>query len=130
MKIHKENAIIHKIHLWSSLIINSLSTVVAYAVFYKNYDILPVGAAGGVSLVLMAVIKIRRDMCFEDISFASIVLDYFCMFLISGIFVYKAYEKTSLTVAVILSSFIVLEILIAFTINYRYIIRNKIKQII
>ena len=130
MKIHEENALIHKIHYWASLTINYSSSVIAIVILKKEYDNLPTILVSVFALVLFAAMYIDRDMCKKDTSYSSIIFKYICVFLLSGLFVYKAYEKTSLTVAIILSSLIVFEILIAFTINHRYIIRNKFKQMI
>lgn len=130
MKINEENALIHKIHYWASLTINYSSSMIAMVILKKEYDSLPTLLVSVFALVLFAAMYIERDMCVKDTSYSSIIFKYVCVFLLSGIIVYKTYEKTNFRVAIILSSFIVVEILVAFTINYRYIIRKKFKQML
>jgi hypothetical protein len=130
MKIHEENALIHKIHYWSSLTFNYFSYIVSCSIFNRSNKILLGGIAIATLIIITAISEIDFDMCVKDTSYSSIIFKYVCVFLLSGIIVYKTYEKTNFRVAIILSSFIVVEILVAFTINYRYIIRNKFKQML
>ena len=108
--------------------INYSSSMIAVVILKKEYDSLPTLLVNVFVLVLFAAMHINRDMCVKDTSYSSIIFKYVCVFLLSGIIVYKTYEKTNFRVAIILSSFIVLEILIAFAINHRYKIRNWIRK--
>ena len=128
LKIYEENALIHKIHYWASLIFNYLSYVVTCSIFNRNYKILLIGGVIVAFIIITAVFEIDYDMCVKDTFYSSIIFKYICVFLLSALFVYKTYKKTTLGVAIILSSFIVLEIMIAFTINHRYKIRNWIRK--
>ena len=128
MKINEENALIHKIHYWASLTFNYFSYVVSYSIFNRSYKILLGGSAVAVFIIITAISEIKFDMCVKDTSYRSIIFKYICVFVLSGLIVYKTYEKTTLNAAIILSSFIVLEILIAFVINHRYKIRNWIRK--
>ena len=128
MKINEENALIHKIHYWASLTFNYFSYVVSCSIFNRSYKILLGGSAVAVFIIITAISEIKFDMCVKDTSYRSIIFKYICVFVLSGLIVYETYEKTTLNAAIILSSFIVLEILIAFVINHRYKIRNWIRK--
>ena len=95
MKTHEENALIHKIHYWASLTINYSSSMIAIVILKKEYDSLPTLLVSVFALVLFAAMHIDRDMCVKDTSYSSIIFKYVCVFLLSGIIVYKTYEKTN-----------------------------------
>ena len=128
MNIEKENALIHKIHLWVSLLLNILITSVFYVLDEGNPSKLIGTVIVLVLILLYSIIRISLDMQINDISRKSIVFNYICILLLSSLMIYFLYEKVSVVSMLIDLLLVVVEILVAIFLSYRYKIINMIRK--
>ena len=128
MKIQEKTILLHRIHYWASLTINVFVATISYFVVNKDFSTLITGILVAISVGVAAVGYIDYDMHLKDTSYGSIIFKYVCVLGLSCIIVYRTYVVTSLTVAIVMISIIILEAIIALLINHRYKIINAIKQ--
>lgn len=128
MNIEKENALIHKIHSWVSLLLNILITSVFYVLDEGNPSKLIGTVIVLVLILLYSIIRISLDMQINDISRKSIVFNYICILLLSSLMIYSIYEKVSVVSMLIVLLLVVVEILVAIFLSYRYKIINMIRK--
>ena len=128
MKIQDFTVVLHKIHTWASLCLNSLFLIVSITVKTKKSDAIWFLLLFIVLFIGCAALNISRDMSRKNTSKASLIFKDVCALLLSVIIVYLAFKKVSLLCSIILSAMVVVEILIVFLIIYRYNLINWIKR--
>lgn len=128
MKIQEKTILLHRIHYWASLTINVFVATISCFVVNKDFSTLITGILVAIFVGVAAVGNIDYDMHLKDTSYGSIIFKYVCVLGLSCIIVYRTYVVTSLTVAIVMISIIILEAIIALLINHRYKIINAIKQ--
>ena len=132
MKTEKENALLHKIHAWASLIVN---TLIALSIRLVNnslsfnisdwiliFNVL-------IAVIMSAVSRISLDMSQNDVAISSLIFQYVCALILSIIIVYTLYEEISLKSSLIIIIAIVIEVIIAFIIIFRYRIRRWFRKL-
>ena len=131
MNIYKKTALLHKINMWVSLSINFFISVIATAVLKGkiSFSSMAVVFLAGVATVMYIISKISLDMTKDDTSKAGQIFQYVCAFALSCIMVYSTYTKISHLIALIIVFIMILEIIVAILISFRYRIINKFKKI-
>ena len=129
MKIQDKTKLLFKIWLWTSIIINGWIVII----FEKNpflFRDFCLCALMTICIIALAVIKIRRDILFNDFSTSGIVLQYIiCIFIPSVIFIFHMFFKSMHTGAIVLMIATATEAFVVFAIVYRCIFLRRLKSL-
>ena len=131
MNIYRKTALLHMIHLWVSCSINASISIIGTAVLKGKvtFDLIFALFLVGAVAVLSIVSRISIQMSRNDTSNGAQIFRYVCAFGGSSIIVYSTYTQTSYLLALIIAFLMILEIVVAILIPFRYRIINKFKKI-
>ena len=131
MNIYKKTALLHMIHMWTSLFINQSIPIIAAVVLKEKltFKFLAILFLIGLITVYWIISKISLDMIKDDTSIGVQIFRYSCAFALSCIIVYDTYTRISHLLALIIVGLMILEIIVAILIPFRYRIINKFKKI-
>ena len=127
MTAYQKTALLHKIHAWSSLLLNCFISSLALVIQRHDFSMLIGFGFLFIVAVLWVVNRISYDMRVNDISKTSIIFTYLCILALALIMICVTYINLSRIVALIVASATAVEILIAVMIQYRYPIKRRLK---
>lgn len=124
MRFHEKTALLHKIHVWSSLIFNELIAAWCIISVKKDLHIAIIIALTLGTEIFWVCNRISLNMLQKSTGKSALVCDYVCVLILSVIIMQYTYNGFSKTGAMLILLAIIIEFLIIFVIIFRYKIRK------
>lgn len=117
----KNNKIYKKWLPWLVLLINSIIATFVDAIFDFDIKIFSFQVIAVVLLLIKASIEIAQEVHLKQFSNASIVFNYICSCILTGVFIYVEYRLNHFITTIIISFALMFEIVFAVF----YIVKQK-----
>ncbi|MBR2339709.1 MAG: hypothetical protein IKA74_02620 [Clostridia bacterium] len=127
MTIYKKTKVIQKLWGWISLDINLLVFALLMWAEKGEKRFLIYGLIAFFIVLIYCIGKVGSDITTDNLTNGIIVFEYICMFVLCLFGIYKVYDYSTLTKTLIMTAFVIVEILIAIAIPYRFKIVNFFK---
>ena len=130
MKIQEKNVFLVKVWVFASLGLNWLISCIAGFFYTNNTRLLIIGLVPFLLWISASVLHAQLSILKKDLSAISTILECLGILALSGVMVYKLYQKVNLMWALILAGMIIFEGIVLLVIIHRYRILRFFKRLL